>query len=257
MPTLYHWEPNGFSLEVLAALYEKGLAFQGRYVDFLAMEPWALPFRDQTEVAFNIEIEGPVLVHQGQAMTDAFFINQLIDDLQPAPALRPADPTGRWKVNAWGRTLGEDLAPAVNALGCHAFLAPKLAGNPDLRRKVESLPAQERRESWIAALDDAYDEARLAEARRKIGLGLARAEAALADGPYLMGEALTLADLTLFGQANALPKLAPELLAAAPRVGEWLERMRARPAIQAALAESRTGVPDEAFAPGPEPSRWG
>jgi hypothetical protein len=38
---------------------------------------------------------------------------------------------------------------------------------------------------------------------------------------------------------------------------EWLQRMRERPAVQKALASSRTGKPDEAFAPGPEHARWG
>ena len=63
----------------------------------------------------------------------------------------------------------------------------------------------------------------------------------------------------LFGRANALPALVPDLAGAAalPRLAGWLERMRARAAVRKALAASRSGQPEQAFAPGPEHSRRG
>jgi hypothetical protein len=56
-----------------------------------------------------------------------------------------------------------------------------------------------------------------------------------------------------------LPQLAPALVneSTAPRVMEWLRRIRVRSAVRAALSVSRTGEPEKAFAPGPEHSRWG
>ena len=65
---------------------------------------------------------------------------------------------------------------------------------------------------------------------------------------------------TTFLQANdALPTLTPDLVnaGATPQLWQWLERIRARSAVQTALGFSRTGRPEQAFAPGPEHSRWG
>jgi glutathione S-transferase len=117
--------------------------------------------------------------------------------------------------------------------------------------------SQERREAWLAAMDDSYGDDLLADSRRKVGVALARAEKTLAEGPYLSGAELSLADLALFGHANGLPSLAPELLAQAPHVSTWIGRMRERASVKASLAMSRTGAPHKAFMPGPEHSRWG
>jgi hypothetical protein len=43
----------------------------------------------------------------------------------------------------------------------------------------------------------------------------------------------------------------------APRLIDWLNRIRNRPAGRTALGSGRTGKPEHAFAPGPEHSRWG
>ena len=256
--TLYHWEPNGFALETLIALHEKKLKFQSRYLDMLAFEQVDLPWLDQTECAHNLEIEGPVLQAGRAVLTDAFFINLFLDETYPEPSLRPSDAAGRWRVNVWGRFLAELMAPAVATLGCHAhFPLRERGGDRSFFARFTGVLAQERREAWLAALDDFYSDDLLADSRRKISLALKRADNALAEGPYLLGAELSLADLTLFGQANALPSLAPELLMPAPHVSAWIERMRERPSVKASLALSRTGAPEKAFMPGPEHSRWG
>jgi glutathione S-transferase len=256
--TLHHWEPNGFALETLVALHEKKIKFQSRYVDVFVFEQLDYPWLDQTEYAHNLEIEGPVLQAGRAVLTDAFFINLFLDESYPDVPLRPASAEGRWRVNAWGRFLGEVMAPAVATLGCHAhFPLRERGGDQSAFARFTSVLSQERREAWLAAMDDSYSEDLLADSRRKVGAALARAEKALAEGPYLLGSELSLADLTLFGQANALPSLAPALLESAPRVAAWTERMRERAPVKASLAMSRTGAPEKAFMPGPEHSRWG
>jgi glutathione S-transferase len=80
-----------------------------------------------------------------------------------------------------------------------------------------------------------------------------------AGATWLVENTYTLADIDAFALANSLPKLLPDVANAqkAPRFMAWLERMRARPAVKKALALSKTGRPEEAFAPGPEHARWG
>ncbi len=38
MLTIYHWEPNANSGKPILAAYEKGVAFESRYVDMLGFE---------------------------------------------------------------------------------------------------------------------------------------------------------------------------------------------------------------------------
>ena len=117
----------------------------------------------------------------------------------------------------------------------------------------------ERRVAWEAALAGQYPEALVEDSRRKVSLALGKVEAALEKSDWLLASGYSIADIDLLGLANALPALAPDIAGAAalPRVAAWLERVRARPAVRQALAASRSGHPEQAFAPGPEHSRWG
>lgn len=90
-------------------------------------------------------------------------------------------------------------------------------------------------------------------------MGVQRLEDALSASQWLMGATYTLADVDAFAICNSLTTLTPDLVneTNTPRLVGWLKRIRKRPALQAALSLSRTGKPEEAFAPGPEHSRWG
>lgn len=262
MVELYHWEPNGFFLKPLIALKEKGVSFASHYVDPTDLAA-AGPANLNLEAKNNPENEGPVLVHQGETIVESFFMLEYIDEAFPqAPRLLPGDPDGNWWARVWGRFLGESTAPAVSTLGCHRFLAPRLKERRlnEVEGVLDRFTSPMRRAAWAAALDDSYGDELIEESRRKLGLAIKRVEEALAGSrPWLAGYSYTITDIEAFALLNSAPKLAPDLCnaEASPRMIAWLERMRARPAVQAALAMSRTGTPDEAFAPGPEHARWG
>lgn len=252
MLELHHGPPNGYHLKPLILLTERKIPYESRPYDPPAFPLADAPWAGETEVWCNLEREGPVLVHDGRPMTDALFINLYLDETQPGAPLRPATPEGHWSLLAWGRFVGEVLAPAVHSLGCGAY--PPHAD----RDAVETLRHVERRRAWLAALDG-EPEAILTDSRRKTGLAVRKIEAALDPGPWLLGGDYSLIDIEVFGHALALPRLAPEHAnpAASPRLMAWLGRMHARPAVQAALAVGGHARPDEVFVPGPEHSRWG
>jgi glutathione S-transferase len=261
MLELLHWEPNCGSLKLLVALHDKGLEFSSRWVDFLALERYALAPFAAPEAAISIEGEAPVLVHDGQVISDSFNALLYLDDAFPQTPLQPLTAEGQWRIQVWARLIAEVLAPAVCTLGCQRYLTAALAGGDRaaLLQRVARIDVQERRVAWEAALAEQYPEALLEDSRRKLGLVLGKAEAALEKSDYLLASGYSLADVDLFGYANSLPTLVPEIAGAAalPRLSAWLERMRARPAVRRALAASRSGRPQQAFAPGPEHSRWG
>jgi glutathione S-transferase len=262
MLELYRWEPNTFSLKPLIVLHEKGLEFADRYVDYLSFEQYDLPMMATSlEVRYNPEGEGPILVDRGAPMTESFFISLYLDEAYPARPLRPADAAGRWRVLMWARFVNEVLTPAVSTLGCHKYLAPALRsrGRRDIEKTIERMPTKEQRDGWLAALNNAYPEELLADSRRKVGVAVKKMEEALAGADWLAGDAYSLADIDAFALLAPVPMLADDLLNArvSPHAAAWLERIRTRPAVQAALASSKTGKPHEAFTPGPEHSRWG
>lgn len=263
MLELYHWEPNAFSLKALIALNEKGLDYRSHYVDWLNLEQFGpgMPGLN-LEAEHNPEQEGPILVDGEAVISESFFMIEYLEDAYPEPALKPRTPRGDWQVQVWGRFVGERVAPAVSTLGGHRYLAPALREKRinSADQLLDRATTRERRAAWAEAIDDSYSEEEIAESSRKAGLLVERIEKALADGAdWLVENTYSLADIDAFAMANSLPKLLPEVAnpQQAPRFMAWLERMRARPAVIKALATSRTGKPDEAFAPGPEHARWG
>lgn len=261
MLQIFHWEPNGFSLMPLVTLYEKGEPFESRYVDWTRLEQAHTVTRPSLEAEENLEIEGPLLIDGGEPISDAFFMIEYLDERFPAPPLKPRTPYGDWQVQVWGRFLGERVAPAVSTLGVHRFLVPALRGRArDLRASIERMAKPERRSAWNEALRGELPEQILAESRRKVALLVERIESALRGGrSWLVEDAYGLADIAAFSLSMSLPKLVPDLCGPerSPAMMDWLERMRARPAVASALALSRSGKPQEAFAPGPEHARWG
>jgi glutathione S-transferase len=114
-------------------------------------------------------------------------------------------------------------------------------------------------ELWRLALPDGYSPELIEDSRRKVALSITRIEDALGATGWLVGDAYSVADIDAFSICHALPTLVPEQVNAVvtPRLSEWLERIRSRPAVRTALAISRSGKPEQSFAPGPEHARWG
>ena len=252
MIELHHFEPTSNSGEVLICLKEKGLGFTSRYVDVLKGEQFSADF-----LKLNPAGQVPVLVHDGHVLTETGFILQYLDEAFPEVPLTPDTPEGRYWVNVWIKYVNEYMAPAAWKLG----VARTIASLGERRGLIEAALAgapPERRQNWAKAFAS-LDPVDLEIARGLLPVRLERMEAALSDHDWLAGETYSLADIAVFPTANALPVVAPDMVSASatPRIWDWLERMRARPAVQAALAMARTSHPEGVFAPGPEGSRWG
>jgi glutathione S-transferase len=119
------------------------------------------------------------------------------------------------------------------------------------------MATQERKVAWAAALDDSYTDEVLEDSRRKARFAVSRLEEQLAKTAWLAGAKYSISDIEAFALTMSLPKLVPDALEKAPRFKEWTAKMKERPAVKKALAMSKTGKPEEAFAPGPEHARWG
>jgi glutathione S-transferase len=252
---LYHWEPTVNSGELLIALNEKGIAFTSRYVDVLAFEQHSPRF-----LALNPRGEVPVLVHDGDVLTETTLILEYLDAAFPGVPLVPETPAERYRMRVWTKLANDSFAPALTLLGWHVRMARQLRGfdRSAILDGLARLPL-DRQVVWRTALDDSYTEDQLTRARQFLEVAVRRLEEALATNEWLAGARYSLADIAIFPLAHALQSLLPDVaaLASRPHIARWLSRMQERPAVRSALAMGRSAHPEEMFAPGPELARWG
>ena len=257
---LYHGEPNGPSLSVLAALEESGLEIECRPIDLLAGERHALPgVKDSVALDYAVEGEGPVLVANGEAMAEAVFLAQYFDEAAGGCGLQPSDPYERWRMLMWCRQATERLSPAVAYLGNLAWSQKKLAAmaDEDFQRLLGTIASEDQRRRWQELRDDVVDAAKVEDSRTKVAQFAARIEAQLADGRVWLMGSFSIADLETYAWLRSMRDLEPDAFAGRDRCLAWMDRVGARPSVQRALARATTPGPERAFAPGPEINRWG
>lgn len=257
---LYHGQPNGASLTVLAALAESGLSIECRLIDLLAGERHALA--DVTAAIaldLGVEGEGPVLVVDGEAMTESVFLAQYLDEAAGGAGLQPADAYARWEMMMWCRQITERLSPAAALLGNLATSQAVIAAiaQADFDTLTTRIASDDLRERWQALHDDVASAAQIADSEAKISAAIERCEKQLGDGrDWLMGS-FSIADLVTYSWLAGMRLLRPVAFADAVLTNAWLDRVAARPSVIAALARATVSEPLRAWVPGPEINRWG
>jgi glutathione S-transferase len=253
--TLYHWEPVASSALPLIVLAEKSLPFESRYVDLLRLEQLEPEF-----LALNCQGQVPVLVHDGRVMTESTLILEYLEAVFPSPALTPSAMYDLYCMQTWLKAVDEHFAPALALLGWQRFGARTLAALDvrQARTAIERLPL-ERQAVWRSALDESCTGEQLDAARRSLELRVSRVEQTLAASAWLAGARFSLADIAVFAMLKPLRRVLPELVnrTRTPYIMTWLETIIRRPSVTSVLGRARAPEPDETFAPGPEPGRWG
>lgn len=236
----YHAEPLANSLKSMIPLREKGLAYESIYVDLHKFEQHSDWF-----VAINPEGQVPVLDHNGIIITHTTVINEYLEDVFPEIPLMPRDPVGKARVRYWNKFVDEHVMNYVSMHGWHRLVGV-IARNIEsgaFEKLLEHIPLPDQRRKWATARSG-FSEADLANATDKIIYALTKIEATLAETPWLAGEMYTTADINFFSHCGAMvERMFPDLDVAAnyPRLVDWRDRMKARPAVAQALAsEDRT-----------------
>lgn len=198
-PTLYGAAYSVYVRAVRMALAEKGVAYTHIPVDVFA--PGGPPAEHLARQPFG---KIPAFEHDGFSLYEAGAITRYVDEAFDGPPLQPADPKARARIN--------------QAIGVHdAYVYPDLVWGLYVER-VER-PGRGR----------PADEARIARLLPKAETCLAALEA-LADGRWLAGPDLTLADLhaaPMFALFLQTPEGAA-MLPRHPRLAAWWSAISAR-----------------------------
>ena len=197
------------------ALVEKGVAYRleevdifaegGPPADYLARQPFG---------------RIPAFEHDGFRLYESGAITRYVDEAFPGPALQPAAPKARARVNQ-----------AISILDSYAY-----------RPLVWDIFVERVRAPQNGRVTD---EARIAAALPRAEICLAALEALMAAGPWLAEPALTLADLhaaPIFAYAVLAPE-GRDLLARHEALRRWWERMALRPSMTATRSPLEPATP--------------
>lgn len=237
MLELYHAGLTTCSKKVRLCLAEKGLDYRSHYLDLRKFEHHRPEY-----LAINPNGVVPALVHDGEPILESMLINEYIDAVFPDPPLRPADPLALARMRLWTK-LADNYGLAAVVPNTWAFYQPVLAklSADEYEKMIAQVPTDERREQWRKAADNSFSAHDHEKARASAKRIVEKIEAGVGDGPWLMGQAYTLADIDLLPYVDRIALYFPDILgpdADTPRTLAWLERMRERPAVKESYTPS-------------------
>jgi glutathione S-transferase len=240
MIDLYHHGSSVCAAKVRFALGEKGLSWEGHYLDIHKGDQFAPEY-----VKLNPKAVVPTLVHDGRVIVESTVINEYLDEVFPEAPLKPNDPQARAAMRVWTKAVDEVLHPACAEVTFSSCLRHRVNRLPpkELEKFLSSTPSQsvtpqwsERRRQLVTL---GFDAPGLAAPYRSYDHYLDKMEKALSHQSWLAGDTFSLADIAMTPYVNRLDMLGwPQMWEQTrPRVADWFERIKARPAFKPALLD--------------------
>lgn len=231
---LFHAWLSSASRRVRLCLEEKKLPYESVAVDLGRQEQHAPAF-----LAMNPNGVVPALeLAPGRFLHESATICEYLDEAHPEPPLRPADPYQRAVMRNFVRWTDEKSLPNLLILNWSLMLQPAAQqwSEEELQQKLARIPTAERREAWVRIARKPYTDEEKAQALQKLLALVDKMEAMLQDGPWLVGDRYSLADIAAVPFIARIAEIEPEALAAAarPRVHAWWQAVQQRPAFAAA-----------------------
>ena len=232
MLELYNFSPSTCSLKVRICLAEKNLEWVDRRMDSRDgdhLKPEYLKLNPNGVV--------PTLIHDGNVIIDSSVICEYLDEVFPDVRLTPEDPVARAHMRKWLRYFEEVPTPAVRYPSFQMALIKsfqKLSPQA-FEQAANSRPL--RKYFYQRMGQDGFSREEMDKATDDIANTVERMEGALAaGGPWLMGDAYTLADICVAPSIDRMEDLGYEALWEDRHAGvtDWFRRIKARPAYQTA-----------------------
>ena len=233
--TLYHHGSSVCAAKVRFAMAEKGMEWEGVYIDILKGEQF-----EESYLKLNPKAVVPTLVHDDLVITDSTVIVEYLDQIAPDTILHPTAPYKRAQARLWTKAVDEDLHPACGAMTfvcSHRHTVLKNLGEEGTKKFLASTPSQSVTANW-KDLKDGYTrygfEAPGATEKVKLyDSYLFKMEEALKGGnDWLLGDDFTVADVALTPYVNRLAMMSMRGMwenGRLPNVDKWFKRIEALP----------------------------
>ena len=241
MLMLYHDWDSVCSFKVRMCLLEKQQEYESQRVSLNNFEHLQPDY-----LAINPNGLVPTLRHEGRVVVESSVINEFLDEVFPGPALKPAAPHARAKMRTLVKLQDDVLyhaqRPATFQLMVKRMLSTLSAEEID--SMVSAHPEPQRARHFMEWATGPVDHEVVAEARRNVEPVLEKLEAALGDGPWLAGEAFSLAECAYAPFVDRLQRLMFDgLWADKPAVAAWMGRLQARPSFADAIGPAEFRMP--------------
>jgi glutathione S-transferase len=246
--TLYHHGSSVCAAKVRFAMAEKGLPWEGVYIDILKGEQFEPDY-----LKLNPKAVVPTLVHHHQSgasdtvVPDSTVIIEYLDQLTPETSVHPMDPWERAQARYWTKAVDEDLHPACGAVTfvcSHRHTVLRNLGPEGAKKFLASTPEISVTADWNTKKDIYVRygfEAPEAPAKVKLyDTYLYKMEDALEGKDWLVGNRFSVADIALTPYVNRLAMMSMRGLwenGRLPNVTEWFARIEALPNFKPCLID--------------------
>jgi glutathione S-transferase len=218
---------------VRMCLIEKGAPFEIRWLALGLMDqkqPWYLELNPNGIV--------PTLVHGERVIYESNVINEYLESVFPEPPLVPQDPYLQAQMRMWMAFELEFAKPFRDAI--YETIGKKRLQDAGitpakLKEEITKRTSNEVYLKFATRVLTAPKDAELLADRHKVLLErMQLMEDRLSDGrKWLLGDAFSLADIALAPRIEMFPTIEfADLYRRFPRIGAFMERVRARPSWQ-------------------------
>jgi glutathione S-transferase len=237
MLELYHNINSVCAQKVRIALKEKGVEVKEHLLTLRG---------DQNEPAYmELNPNGvvPTLVHDGKVIVESSLILYYIDDIFRDPPLMPADAYKRYRARLYNKLIDEYMHTSCTIITFATAFRARFTSMPreQWMAEIDKAPLKKRAEYKRSVIEQGLDAECVIDALAQHRKMLAWMADDLKSGPYLAGDAFSIADCAVIPYILRL-----ELLQLAgmweqnPAIAQWWARVRERPSIKAAIFERMT-----------------
>lgn len=202
MLKLYAFPRSGNSREVKIVLHEKNIPFE-------IINTHAPDFNKEDAEFRKASPQGkvPAIIDGAVYMSEAFHINQYLEEKYPQPALMPTGEAEKTAIRDWVNLYDKKLVLKIGLLVIECLLKTKEQQSEETKQRLRS----------------------------EICAALADLDARVVDREYLFGD-YSLADIAVTPHIAALPILGVQAPSDLKKFAEWFERIKARPSFKLSAA---------------------
>lgn len=231
--TLYHADYSTCSQKVRIALAEKGIEFISKPINFRKEE-------QVSEAYLKINPNGvvPTLVHGDDIIVDSSCILEYLDEAFPENPLSPDTPAGRAKMRSWLRFMEEVPTKAIRIPSFEQVFLPTIRLVKSAKSFDQSQSKRTIRRGFYGKMNrgKGFDNKEIDDSLYELRSTVLRINKALESSTWILGEQLTLVDISLVPLIDRADDMGMSYLwEDLPEVADWLLRLQSRSSFKVAF----------------------
>ena len=235
MITFYQFGNSVCCQKARITMSEKGLEWEPIEVNLFRNEQYAPDY-----LKINPKGVVPAMIHDGKAIIESTLICEYLDDVYPDPLLIPKDPYLRTQMRLWSKMVDEGMHEGISEISFSAMFRERLKNSTPEEREIRfrNIGDPRRRDRFKSTYELGTQSPFVLYAVANYYKAFKSMEKALeGDGPWLLGNELSLADINMMPYVARLDYLG--LLDVwtddRPAVRAWWQRTRQVPSFIAGL----------------------